>query len=75
MNDGIINSQDPFRKRRKAGEPLVYVPNGAGLNVSNQELNPPKTEYGIRQMFFNHDAVKNVVRGDYGRISRVNSTS
>jgi len=67
MNNGIIKSQDPFKRPKGKNDPIVYVPKDAGTNTGIHELGPPMTEYRLRQMFFNPDAVKKLIGGIYGR--------
>jgi hypothetical protein len=42
----------------KESKPLVYIPDGAKINVRNDNLAPPKTKYDERQVVFPRDDVK-----------------
>jgi hypothetical protein len=46
---------------------IVYVPNGAKLNIENKTQEPPETKYNNRRKIFNLDAIKKIIGGVYGR--------
>ena len=45
---------------------FVYVPEGAKTNDETNKLPPPPVEYENRKVAFNKNAVKKVVKGQYG---------
>lgn len=42
----------------KESKPFVYIPEGAKINVKNNNITPPKTKYDQRQVAFPRADVK-----------------
>jgi len=42
----------------RISKPLVYVPDGAKINLTNDNLKPPPVTYEKRKVVFNRDEVK-----------------
>ena len=53
-------------KKDKKEEPVVYVPDGAEINFTSSDMNPPRTEYERRKGAFKRAHVKNLTKGKYG---------
>jgi len=51
---------------KNTGEPVVYVPFGTKLNFDKENMDPPKTKYEKDRKHFSRDAVKKIVKGNYG---------
>jgi len=54
-------------KTNKNKKTLGYVPPDAALNFSNLPAVPPETRYEEGRVTFDIDAVKNLVKGNYGK--------
>lgn len=52
---------------KPVNRPLIYIPKDAKINLSNSEQNPPQTKYNSRVKVFNIDAIKKLLKGNYGR--------
>jgi len=46
--------------------PAVYAPDNAEINLSNQPMEPPKSNYEDRKKTFRRNDVKKLVGGKYG---------
>ena len=46
---------------------IVYVPNGAKINIENKSMDDPKKKYEKTKSRFDIDAVKKFIGGVYGR--------
>lgn len=56
---------DKIKSARRT--PIVYIPdNDVEINLSNQPLEPPKSDYEDRKKTFRRDDVKKLVGGKYG---------
>lgn len=51
----------------KDSKPVVYFPPDAQLNFDSMPADPPETQYENRRVTFDKEAVKKVVKGDYGK--------
>jgi hypothetical protein len=54
----------------KDSKPVVYLPPDAQLNFESMPADPPETQYENRRVTFDKEAVKKVVKGDYGKEDR-----
>lgn len=62
-------SEELEKTRRKPGDPLVFVPDGARLNFDPISQNPPTTKYN-NWTFIMDDETLWKVTGGYGRDNR-----
>jgi hypothetical protein len=53
-------------KSKKSGEPKVYVPDNARLNIDNKKDEPPKTKYEKTRRALKREQVNKLVGGKYG---------
>ena len=51
----------------KDGEPKIYIPEDAKINVEKGLLPPPPVEYEERKKVLDLNAVKDVTKGEYGK--------
>jgi len=51
----------------KDGEPKVYVPANAKINLENNHLPTPEVEYEKTKHVFDINAVKDITKGQYGK--------
>jgi len=53
-------------KEKIKGEPCVFIPEGARINVYNKEEVNPIVEYEIRKQIVDREKVKKLCGGIYG---------
>lgn len=57
----------PNKKKSKDGQPLVYIPAGAKINVENVNGEDIITRYERRRVALDINKVKKIVGGKYGK--------
>ena len=55
------------KNKTKENQPLVYIPDGAKINVENINGDSPITKYERRRFTFDINGVKKFVGGLYGK--------
>lgn len=58
---------NPDKKKKDQLEPLVYIPNGAKINIENFNGEVPVTKYEKRRFILDINGVKKFVGGRYGK--------
>jgi len=56
-----------IKDRKDRNQPLVYIPNGAKINVENTNGEEVITRYEKRRVVFDINGVKRFVGGKYGK--------
>ena len=56
-----------MKNSKSKKESTAFIPEDAGMNYTNIDSPPPRTQYEKRQAKFKKEAVKDLTKGKYGR--------
>lgn len=55
------------KKEYELGGYVVYIPDGAKINIENKQDSPPKTKYSERESVIDENVTKKLCGGKYGK--------